>query len=129
MISFHEGCVTLDLAALVVVALALGAAFALDTGFLTVAAFLVDLGLVADPVDLADTGAGAGSGDAEVFEDIAVRVKRKELRSLRRGWWSRAKVEKSESGIRLSFLNNPVASPLCTSCDDREWWRCWISLC
>jgi hypothetical protein len=80
MISFHEGCATLDLAALVVVvALALGAAFALDTGFLTVAAFLVDLGLAAVPVDLAGemgATAGAGSGDAEVFEDIAVRVTR-----------------------------------------------------
>lgn len=65
------------MAALVVAALALGAAFALDAGFLTVAAFLLDLGLVVELVDLADTGAGAGSGDEEAFADIAVRVKRR----------------------------------------------------
>lgn len=34
-------------------------------------AFLLDLGLVNEEVDLAETGA---RGEAEVFEDIAIRV-------------------------------------------------------
>jgi hypothetical protein len=39
-----------------------------------VVVFLVDFGLVAEEVDLAETGAGAARGDAEVFEDITIRV-------------------------------------------------------
>jgi len=43
---------------------------ALGTDFLAIAGCLADLGLVADAVDLVETGARAARGDAEVFEDM-----------------------------------------------------------
>jgi hypothetical protein len=60
------------LATFVPVALVLGAGFALEVEVLAIVAFLTDFGLVADVVDLAETGARAARGDAEVFEDMVV---------------------------------------------------------
>ena len=60
--------------ALIPVALALVAGFALYV--FVVVAFLLDLGLVVEAVDLAETAAAATRRDAVVFEDIAIRVGR-----------------------------------------------------
>lgn len=54
--------------------LTLPAAFTLWVAAFAVGAFLADLGLVTEDVDLAETGAGAARGDADVFEDIMMRV-------------------------------------------------------
>jgi hypothetical protein len=52
--------------------LVLAAGFALEVEVLAIVAFLTDFGLVVDVVDLAETGARAARGDAEVFEDMVV---------------------------------------------------------
>lgn len=97
---------------------------ALEVVVLAVVFLLTDLGLVADDVDLAETGAAAGArGDAEVLEDIAIRV----------GGWGRCgnrdydRMRTGRKTLRMTiwcFLFKVVS--MNTSCDARGW-RCRIS--
>jgi hypothetical protein len=98
------------LVALVPAAFTLLAGFALEVEVFATVAFLADLDLVTEAVDLAETGAGA-RGDAEVFEDIAVRVgSAREVRNKSQSGigGGAAKSESLGTAIRFSFLTRLV---------------------
>lgn len=96
-------------------ALVAAAALVLDEVFFptaatAAAAALLDLGLATDAVDFADRAeiaAGAGEGDAEVFEDIVSFLADGSKNLFWRDsttWWLKAKVEKVRKWLQASLF-------------------------